>query len=53
MSSEQTVNDTAASPGDDEQVRSPSRSERDRKIAEEQVAEASEDGVDLLARMAC
>jgi putative transposase len=48
MSSENTVNDTAASPADDEQVRSPSRSERDREIAEELVAQASEDGVDLV-----
>ena len=48
MRSENTVNDTTASPRDDEQVRSPSRSERDREIAEELVAQASEDGVDLV-----
>ena len=48
MSSGQTVSDTAASPGDDEKVRSPLRSERDREIAEELVERASKDGVNLV-----
>ena len=51
MSSENTVNDTATvseqSDGQQPGAR-PSRSERDRQLAEELVAQASKDGVDLV-----
>ena len=50
MSSENTVNDTATGEQSDGQQpgATPSRSERDRQLAEELVAQASEDGVDLV-----